>query len=230
MPRENSSTITVEDRAIASLKTLITNLNLQSSQLTNRISELTDAARNQIKIRNRLSAIHALRSKKLAEQSLAQKLDYLAQLERVYDNIEQAVDQVAIIQALKDSTRVLHSIHSQVGDVETVETIMEELQTEMLKSDDISNAINEAGQGASAIDDEAIDEELELLLHQSSKDNDEKQVQHLKEKLASITPLKESGTAKEPKDVINAPVPIPSILVSPDRENLSATEDPDLTA
>jgi charged multivesicular body protein 7 len=199
VPKEHISIITNEDRAIASLKSLITDLNLQSSQLSSQIRDLSDAARNAVKTRNRLSALRALRSRKVAEQALARKLDNLSQLEGIYDNIEQAVDQVAMIQAMKDSTRVLRGLHSKIGDDENVKNVMEELQTEMLKSDDITNAISEASPGASAVDDKAIEAELELLVQKDEEKHQEKEAQNIAERLAAVPPLGELSTTAESK-------------------------------
>lgn len=186
---EENVSITNEDIAIVSLKASIANLNLQINHLTSRISEFSDAARNNVRIRNRLSAMHALQSKKMAEQLLARKLGNLSQLEGAYDRIEQAVDQVALIAAMKTTTQVLNGLHLEIGDIENVENVMEELQAERAKSDDISTAMKEVGHEANAVDDEAIDSELELLIHHAKLNNDDKQIQEIARKLDSIGPL-----------------------------------------
>lgn len=134
----------------------------------------------------------------MAEQSLARKLDHLSQLEGTYNQIEQAVDQVSMIEAMKGTTRILRRLHSEIGDVENVENIMEELQTEMLKSDGISNAIKEAAPGTpSAVDDEAIDAELALLIDHTNLSSDEKQVRDTAARLDSIGPPEESNLSVE---------------------------------
>ena len=187
MPEQKVSTITNEDVAIVSLKTLITELNLQSNQLTSQISNFSDAVKNGIMMRNRLSAMRALRSKKMAEQSLARKLKNLSQLEAACDRIEQAADQVALIAVLKSTTRVLRGLHSKIGDVADVENVMEELKTELLKSDHISDALNEAGQEASAVDDEAIEAELELLIHHADLIDNDMQIRDVAARLDSVS-------------------------------------------
>lgn len=151
-------------------------------------------------MRNRISAIRALRSKKMAEQSLAQKLDHLSQLEGNYNQIEQAVNQVSMIEAMKGTTRILRRLHSEIGEVENVENIVEELQTEMLKSDGISDAIKEAAPGTtSAVDDEAIDAELALLIDHTNLSNDEKQVRDVVARLDSISPPEELSLSMKPQ-------------------------------
>lgn len=221
MPEQKVSTITNEDMAIVSLKALITDLNRQSNQLISQISDFSDAARNGIKMRNRLSAMRALRSKKIAEQALARKLDNVSLLEGAYDQIEQAVDQVAMIEAMKGTTRVLRGLHSEIGDVENV---MEELQTEMVKSDGISDAMKEAGQGASAVDDEAIDAELELLIHHTNLSNDEKQVREVAARLDSISPFGKLSPAVEAQQPENTPADATYIHALPNRGEMFAAE------
>lgn len=187
MPEPNATSITNEDIAIVSLKTLITNLNLQVNQLTSQILDFSDAARNGIKICNRVSAMRSLRSKKLAEQSLARKLSNLSQLEDAYDRIEQAIDQVALIAAMKSTTQVLQGLHSEIADVEKVKNVMEDLQTEIAESDDISDAMKEIGREVNVDDDEAIDAELKLLLRNVRRSNDDMQIQNVAAKLDSIS-------------------------------------------
>ena len=191
MTEQNVTSITDEDIAIVSLKALITNLNLQINQLTSQISDFSDAARNDIKMRNRVSAMRSLRSKKIAEQSLARKLSNTSLLVDAYDRIEQAVDQVALIAAMKSTTQVLHSLHSGINDVQNVDSIMEELQTEIAKSDCVSDAMKEVGREANADDDEAIDAELEVLLHNANLNDDNKQAQDVATKLDSINAIRE---------------------------------------
>ena len=221
--KDKSSTITVEDKAIVSLKTLITDLNLQTEELTSQISRLSDAARNGVRLCNRSSAIRALRSRKLAEQALARKLDYLAQLEGTYDQIEQAVDQLAMIEAMKGTTQVLRGLRSEIGDVENVENVMEELHNEMLKSDEISNAIK-GDQDANAVDEEAIEAELSLLLRNTDLNENEKQVQDVAARLDSIIPRRDSSTVPEIMGPNKNPTATTSTLVLPDRENLPMDE------
>lgn len=223
MPEQKVPTITSEDIAIVSLKALITDLNLQSNQLTSQISDFSEAARNGIRMRNRVSAMRALRSRKLAEQSLAGKLSNLSQLQGAYDQIEQAVDQVALIAAMKSTTQVLRGLHSETGGVESVENVMEELQTEILESDGINNAMKEADQEINAVDDEAIDAELEVLIHDAKLSNDDKQIQDIAARLDSISPLGKLSPAVEaqPKNTPAAAIPIHPL---PDQGNPLETE------
>ena len=141
----------------------------------------------------------------MAEQSLARKLSNLSQLEEAYDRIEQAVDQVAFIAAMKSTTQVLRGLHSGIGDVENVRDIMKELETEKAKSDGITDAMNEVGQEVIAADDEAIDSELDLLIHHVNLSNDEKKIQDVAAKLDSIEPLGKMSPSMETQEFKNTP-------------------------
>jgi charged multivesicular body protein 7 len=125
-----------------------------------KIERQTIVAKTALNNQNRISALSALRSRKLAEQNLKQRLDTLAQLEEVYSKIEQAADQVEIVRVMEASAGVLRGLHAQVGGLEKVEDIVDELREEMSKVDEIGNVINATGPD---IDEAAIDEELEAM-------------------------------------------------------------------
>lgn len=138
-----------------------------------------------IKKRNRPLALRVLRSKKMTEDNLMQRLETLSTLEGIFAKIEQASDQIAIVRAIKNSTGVLRNFNQQVGKIETVEDTMEELQREMKSVDQVSEIIEDARLDTS-VDDNAIDEELENLAQQVRVDEERKKAQETQEKLATI--------------------------------------------
>lgn len=138
-----------------------------------------------IKKRNRPLALRVLRSKKMTEDNLMQRLETLSKLEEISAKIEQASDQIAIVRVIKNSTGVLRNFNQQVGKIETVEDTMEELQREMKSVDQVSEIIEDARRDTS-VDDYAIDEELENLAQQVRVDEERKEAQETQEKLASI--------------------------------------------
>ena len=150
--------ITHQDATIVSLQTLISTLTSQCDALFARISSLTATASTAIKSSNRISALAALRSKKLAERSLKQRADTLSQLEEVYTQIEQAADQVEIVQVMETSAQVLRSINKKVGGVNRVEDVIEELREEMSKVDEVGQLINEPMGAREQIDEGDIDD------------------------------------------------------------------------
>lgn len=138
-----------------------------------------------IKKRNRSLALRVLRSKKMAEDNLKQRLETLSTLEGISAKIEQASDQIAIVRAIKNSTAVLQNLNAQVGKIENVEDIMEELQREMKSVDQVSEIIEDAGRDI-ALDDDAIDEELENLAQQIRVNDERKEAQETQDKLVTI--------------------------------------------
>ena len=162
--------------------------------LATRISTLSESAQNAINNKNRMSALAALRSKKLSEATLMQRSQTLAKLEGVYNKIELAADQVAIVRAMEASTGVLRNLHAQMGGIDKVEDVVEGLRNEMGKVDLIGGAIGAGAQVDSVVDESAVDEELESLERQICAREDEKGALQTQERLASIAAVR--GTKK----------------------------------
>ncbi|KIV87860.1 hypothetical protein PV11_03378 [Exophiala sideris] len=155
--------ITHEDRSIATLKTLISNLTLQIANLNTRIATLQARAQTSVKTGNKTSALSALRSKKLAEQSLTSRTDTLHQLEQVYAKLEAAADQVEIIAAMQASAGALKTLNNKVGGVERVEDVLDTLREEMGKTDEVSGVIAEPLDSNAVLDEGEVDDELESM-------------------------------------------------------------------
>ena len=153
--------------------------------LTARTATLADEAKMAIKKRNRPLALRVLRSKKMTEDNLMQRLETLSTLEGISAKIEQASDQIAVVRAIKNSTGILRSLNQQVGKIETVEDTMEELQREMKSVDQVSEIFEDARRDTS-VDDYSIDEELEDLAQQVRVDEERKEAQETQEKLSTI--------------------------------------------
>lgn len=162
-PNEKIATaITAEDTTIASLKTLIKDLETQTQILSQRVDELGITAKEAVARKNRVSALAALRSKKLAETTLAKRHATLAQLEEVFAKIEQATDQVELVRVMEGSTRVLTGLNQEVGGVERVDDVVDQLREQMGQVDEVGNVITELGQ-AGAVDEGEVDDELEAM-------------------------------------------------------------------
>lgn len=151
------------DAAIGSLRGLISSLQTQTAVLESTISSLDAKARLALKSKNRITAMSALRSKKLAESRLQARSDVLINLGKVYSQIEAASDQVAAVRIMETSTSVLQSLHAKVGGVEGVEAVVDALADEMAKVEDVNRVVNEAGAGAEAADEVEVEEELAAL-------------------------------------------------------------------
>lgn len=153
--------ISEEDVSIASIRTLISSLEPQVEQLTARVAELDEKAREAVTNKQLTTAKATLRSKKLADTKLQQRTATLSQLEEVYAKIEQAADQVEIVRVMEASSQTLKSLNKQTGGVENVQDVMDGLKEEMTNADEIGQAINEVSAGE--IDEGEVDDELEAL-------------------------------------------------------------------
>lgn len=153
--------ITFEDSTIASLKTLMEDLRAQVDDLSMRVEKLSGTARDAITRKNRVSALAALRSKKLIESNLSKQSATLLQLEEVYAKICEAADQVELIRILEGSTGVLRALNAEVGGAERVEDVVYELKEQMTQVEEVGNALTEVGQGTA--DEDEVDAELNAM-------------------------------------------------------------------
>ncbi|KAJ5770286.1 uncharacterized protein N7511_002337 [Penicillium nucicola] len=183
--------ITQQDTTIASIKSLVATISKQAATLEAKIVELNTSAKTALANKNRVSALAAVRSKKMAEQNLKQRLDTLMQLEEVYTKIEQAAGQIEIVQVMQASTGVLRGLHTEIGGTERVEDIIDELREEMSKVDEVGSIMNEAGP---VIDEGEIDEELEAL------EKADREVQEREEAAATEKRLAELDNVKQASD------------------------------
>lgn len=195
--------ITQQDTTIASIKTLLSTLSKQVKNLENKVAELNVSAKTALANKNRTSALSAVKSKKMVEHNLQQRLNTLVQLEEVYAKIEQAAGQVEIVQVMEASTGVLRGLHAQIGGAERVEDVIEELREEMSKVDEVGSIMNEAGP---VFDEGEIDEELEALEKGEREAKEEKEAEATRKKLAELESLKQASDeaarqAQEEKDV-----------------------------
>lgn len=191
-----SEPITHQDTTIVSLKTLISTLTSQCDILSARISTFAIAASNAIKSSNRISALAALRSKKLAERTLKQRTDTLFQLEEIYTKIEQAADQVEIVKVMEASAGVLKGLNKEVGGVEKVEDVIEELRGEMDKVDEVGQVINEPIGAREQVDEGEIDDELEAM-EREEREKEAKRIKDREEKEAEATRRRLDEIAKK---------------------------------
>lgn len=201
--KDEPAQITQQDTTVASIKTLLSTLSKQVKTLENKVAELTSSAKTALANKNRISALSAVKSKKMVEHNLQQRLNTLVQLEEVYAKIEQAASQVEIVQVMEASTGVLRGLHAQIGGAERVEDVIEELREEMSKVDEVGSIMNEAGP---VFDEGEIDEELEALEKGEQEAKEEKEAEATRKKLAELDSLKQASDeaarqAQEEKDV-----------------------------
>ncbi|KAI0837839.1 Snf7-domain-containing protein [Hypoxylon sp. FL0890] len=164
--------ITEEDSAIASLKELMEDLTRQTEVLSRRIDELNITAQDAVRRKNRIAALAALKSKKLAETNLSRRHATLSQLEDVASKIEQAADNVQLVKVMQSSTTALRSLNAQVGGADKVDEVLDNLREQMGEVDEVGNIIAEAGPAAT-VDEEEVDDEFEAMLAEERKKEEE---------------------------------------------------------
>lgn len=162
----------------------------QVSTLEAKVEELTVSAKAALTNKNRISALSAMRSRKMVEHNLQQRLNTLAQLEEVYSKIEQATGQVEVVQVMEASTGVLRGLHAQIGGAERVEDIIEDLREEMTKVDEVGSIMNEA---APVIDEGEIDDELEALEKSDQEVKEKEEAEVTRRKLAELDNIKQAA-------------------------------------
>lgn len=162
---------------------MIANLSQQIDRLELKIAELTISAKSALANQQRVSALSALRSRKMAENAMKQRSDTRTQLEDAYGKIEQAANQVEVVHVLEASTGILRGLNAKVGGLKQVGDVMEELRSEMDKTDEASTLIG------STINEIEVDEELEVLLKQELQElqtKEDKESEAIRQKLAEL--------------------------------------------
>ncbi|RMZ18441.1 hypothetical protein D0862_00257 [Hortaea werneckii] len=203
------ASIEQEDITIASLRTLISDLEPQIQQLMQRVSELDTKAREAVAKKQNAAAKVALRQKKIAETKLQSRTATLTQVEDVYAKIEQAADQVEIVRVMEASSTTLRSLNQKTGGVEKVQDVMDSLRESMQDTEEISGAISEVGAGQ--IDEGEVDDELEALEkaerekteeaeRKERETREEKEVKETRKKLAELEGLKKPDGVSSPQE------------------------------
>ena len=186
---EDDAVLTSEDETIASLKTLMHDLEMQISSVTNRVSELKNKAQSAVSQGNKASAMAALRSKRLAESVLNRRTATLTQLEEVFHKIEQAADQVEFVRLMEASTKVLRGLSAEIGDVDKIDNIVDDLRDEMTKVDDVAAQIAEVDQLGPVVDEDELDTELANMQRESQGEQELLESRTVEQRLKDIVPV-----------------------------------------
>jgi charged multivesicular body protein 7 len=209
-----SAGVSVEDVTIANLKTLIADLSIQTRSLEGKVEKLSLTARQAVEKKNRVGALAALRSKKLAETQLGTRHATLAQLEEVFLSIEQAADQVEVVGIMEGSTKVLEGLNEEVGGTERVDIVVDNLREQMAQVEEVGGVIAEAGQ--EGVDEGEVDDELEALEAEEKRkieeverkereERERKEAEETRKKLQELEEVerkaKENASPEKEKDV-----------------------------
>ena len=183
--------VTEQDATIASIKELTANLQHQVTLMNNRIEELDAETKAAVGRKNRVAALAALKSKKLAESSLANRYATLNQLEAVSAKIQQAADNVALVKVMESSAGVLQGLNAAVGGAERVDNVMDRLREQMTDTDEVAAIMSEST--GAPVDEGEIDDELEAMMAQEKT----KEERVLRDREEARQKEKEDQEAKE---------------------------------
>ncbi|TQS34160.1 hypothetical protein Golomagni_05466, partial [Golovinomyces magnicellulatus] len=176
--------ITEEDATIASLKELIEKLQHQTKILNDKIEQLDVEARKAVARKNKVSALAALKSKKIAESSLSQRYASLTQVEEVALKIEQAADNVQLVKVMESSSGVLKNLNAQVGGVDKVDAVMDEVRDKISDTEELTNILAEST--GAAVDEDELDDELAAMEKEAKEQQDAKEAKETLGKLPEV--------------------------------------------
>jgi len=158
---EDESVITEEDAAVSSLKELIADMTEQTKLLTRRVDELTTTAKDAVSKKNKVAALAALKSKKMTEATLEKRFATLNQLEDVAARIQEARDNVQLVNVMEASAGALKGLNEKIGGADRVGDVVDRLREQMGEVDEVGRVISEAG--AAPVDELEVDDELEAM-------------------------------------------------------------------
>lgn len=191
---EAPALVTQEDTAVANLRDSRDGINARLPQLQEKVMLCDLAAREAVQAKQMIRAKTALRQKKLAESALAHQTALGLQLEEAFMKLEQAADQVDIVEAMKAGAEAMTVLHEKVGGVEGVQRVMDSVNDQVATVDEITGIINES---ATPIDEGEIDEEFEAL----EKAEEEKREQEAAAKTAArLAKLAEAEKAQKEQE------------------------------
>ncbi|KAF2263340.1 hypothetical protein CC78DRAFT_534115 [Lojkania enalia] len=186
--------ITQEDTTIANLRDMLSKINSQIPPLAEKVASADAAAKEAVMSKQITRAKVALRSKKLAESALAQRSDVALKLEGVYAQLQQAADQVEIVEAMKASAAALKGLNRKIGGSEGVSGVLDALRDQMATADEINTIINESGE---PVDEAEIDYEFAELKKAEEEKREQEETMKTVARLAELEKTKEKESARE---------------------------------
>jgi charged multivesicular body protein 7 len=219
-PNKALAPITASDTAIAQLKSVQLSLSEQITLLTTQIETYTQKARDATSKKNRIVALSALRSRKLAESALEKRSDALSKIEQVLHGVEQAAGDAEIIKTLEGGATALERLNREIGGIDRVEKIMDRVRDGVEESEEVGKVIAELGAGR--VDEMEVEEEFDELLKAAEEEERKKrEMERLKEQAerereekaqrergAEKTQEEEDGLVEEMKTVSLDPSPM----------------------
>jgi charged multivesicular body protein 7 len=220
--------ITNEDMALAELRDAMDKVNAQLPVLHAKIVTLTEAAREAVQEKQMIRAKTALKSKKLAESALAHRTTAALRLEEAYIKLQQAADQVDIVEAMKAGADAMSVLNQKVGGIEGVQDVMDSVNEQMTTVDEIAKIINDS---ATPVDEDEIEAEIEALEKVERERKEQEEAANTAARLAELAEVEkaqkekqQSGVATEDSKVGVTSTDFSHLSVSADKEDLKMLE------
>lgn len=175
--------ITENDKAIASVKSSISRINVQIKDLNSKIPHYTSLLNESLKSGSQREVQKKyLKTKKILESNLSHCLDNLQNLLHVKSQIDKSADNLHLYESISLSTEAMKSINKQIGGIDEVERAIS-------KFEDQSNDVNEMNDKLLEIsgydyNEEEIDEELARIEKEQEKQSTEEE--NVLHKLANL--------------------------------------------
>ena len=177
----------------------------------------TQKAREATKKNNRIVALSALKSRKLAESALQRRVDALAQIEEVFRGVEQAASDVEIIKALEGGATALETLNKDTGGIDRVEKVMDRVKDGIEEADDIGRVIAEMGRAS--VDDADVEEEFDEMLKAEEESQRKRQELLEKDRLREEAEKKQDTLVEDLKSVSLESLELP-------KDKITATSTP----
>ncbi|KAK2805994.1 hypothetical protein FQN50_006009 [Emmonsiellopsis sp. PD_5] len=156
----SSHKISAQDKAILDLKNQRDKLHQYQKRITILTDRETAIARECLARNDRDRALLALRRKKYQQSLLAKTDAQLDQLERLTGSVEFALVQKDVLFGLSQGTKVLQTIHREMGGLEGVEKLMGDTEDARAYQEEVSRML---GGQMSNQDEDEVEDELEAL-------------------------------------------------------------------
>ncbi|EDN04101.1 conserved hypothetical protein [Histoplasma mississippiense (nom. inval.)] len=156
----SSQKISAQDKAILDLKNQRDKLHQYQKRITALTDRETQIARECLARNDRSRALLALRRKKYQQSLLAKTDAQLDQLERLTGSVEFALVQKDVLFGLSQGTKVLQTIHKEMGGLEAVEKLMGDTEEARAYQEEVSRML---GAQMSNQDEDEVEDELEAM-------------------------------------------------------------------
>ncbi|KAG5292819.1 SNF7 family protein [Histoplasma ohiense] len=156
----SSQKISAQDKAILDLKNQRDKLHQYQKRITALTDRETQIARECLARNDRSRALLALRRKKYQQSLLAKTDAQLDQLERLTGSVEFALVQKDVLFGLSQGTKVLQTIHKEMGGLEAVEKLMGDTEEARAYQEEVSRML---GGQMSNQDEDEVEDELEAM-------------------------------------------------------------------